>query len=559
MAAAPAIDAQAHYNHCLATNSEDPMITGAITADDLDSARWQCDEPIHSLVPERSILRFTLDHNLATPRYLITRRSPLQSVLIWAEDEDGTTRSVRYGYEQMLPAMVDSYIKAPLPEITSQTRHVTVAIDRPTHVMTLEQAHLSARDPGDTAEGSSLLMMLCVLCGMLIMPLVLNSAFYRILREPFVFWHAALTISLMLTILFNSGLTVFIADLSTSTLSRWTTIVFGFSVASGGMFAHSFIEPGKLHPMMRKALPWAALWSLSLSFFHANFPFVGRAWQSDAYYMAYLPVLCLYIGLLVDALRRGSRAARFQLVGWCPLLAVGLMRVGSQFLPGLQPTDAMMLFYLGCAFEVLATTLGVTDRFMAMKDQRDWARTEARMLEQLSERDTLTGMYNRRVLEMRFDELRNEGFTTLAVLDLDHFKSINDTFGHGVGDDVLRTISGALAADADTIAVRLGGEEFALLLRGAGATERAEKRRRAITLHAADMAGLDRPVTASMGVVDAPLDALPNADFEMLYRRADQLLYEAKAAGRNRMMAERMQVFKARKRDRRDKRRKQAA
>src|SRR5690606_16786960 len=119
-----------------------------------------------------------------------------------------------------------------------------------------------------------------------------------------------------------------------------------------------------------------------------------------------VPVLLVYLAALVDALRKGSRAARFQAVGWTPLVAVCLVRLVSGLVPSIPNTDAMLLFYAGCVVEVLATTLGVADRFMIIRDQRDFARTEARVLERLSERDALTGLMNRRVIEDRFGRLR---------------------------------------------------------------------------------------------------------------------------------------------------------
>ncbi|GAA0267356.1 hypothetical protein GCM10009127_03780 [Alteraurantiacibacter aestuarii] len=512
--------------------------------DAVRTARWECEDKSYSLVPGRTLLKFDLDPQAEQPRFLITRRTQLSRLQIQVIDSDGSRRDVSYRYDEMQPAMAGGFIKARLPALTDSSRQVIVGMDEVTSLMTLQQAYLAPGDPGDNEAGHDLLLLLAALCGMLLMPLLFNAAFYRVLREPFVLWHTALTISLMLTIIVNSGLSMHMVALSLSDLSRMTTIVFGLSVAAGGMFAHSFIEADRLNPVIRKALPWAALASLLISFAHANFPFVLRPWQSGIYYLCYLPILILYISVLVDALRRGSRAARFQLVGWLPLLGVGIIRIVSQFAPGLEPTDAMTLFYVGCVFEVLATTLGVTDRFMALKDQRDRARTEAQMLERLSERDTLTGLYNRRVLEERFAALRAEGFTTLALLDLDDFKSINDTFGHGVGDDVLRTVAKAMEPDADTIVVRMGGEEFALLLRGRNAHARAELRRTALTRIVARDVAVDRPVTASMGVIEVPIDAMPDAKFDTLYRRADVLLYEAKAAGRNKMLMERIQAFK---------------
>jgi diguanylate cyclase (GGDEF)-like protein len=254
----------------------------------------------------------------------------------------------------------------------------------------------------------------------------------------------------------------------------------------------------------------------------------------------------LYVLMLVDALRRGSRAARYQAIGWAPMILVGLVRLVSGLMPGMASADAMGLFYLGCVIEVMATTLGVADRFMAIKDERNRAQLEARALGELSERDPLTGLMNRRAIERRFRTLHREGFDTVAVLDLDHFKAINDRYGHAVGDEVLKACARSLGGVTDQLAIRMGGEEFLLLLRGSGALQRAEDIRRALTDDiAAEVAALAAPVTASMGVVQVPHSLASSASFDVVYDRADKLLYEAKATGRNRTMSEKLSLFVA--------------
>ena len=527
-------------NHCVASAPLSASLEYVV-----HSRNWRCDGEGHSLTPERTVLRFTLEGNAKDLRYFITRRSPIETVHILVRDADGSIRSSSLTPEQMGTAQAGSFVKAPLPKITEQSREVFLVMDRATHVMMLKQAHLAQVEPGETVAGKSLMAKLAILCGMLLMPMVLNAAFFRILRQPFVLWHVAMTVSLLMTIVFNSGLSADLLALPNPIISLLSVLTLGLAIAAAAMFAHSFIEEDRLHPALRRALPWAACWSLVLALIHGHFPFVGREWQTDAYYIAYMPVLALFIACIFDALRRGSKSARFQAIGWAPMFAVGGWRIVSQFIPGIEPSDALTLFYLGCVFEVVATTFGVTERFMAIKHQRDRAITEAQMLEHLSERDTLTGLYNRRILETDFQRLRSEGFTVMALLDLDHFKSVNDTYGHATGDEVLRIVAQALNQDEDTIIVRMGGEEFAILLRGRNAVARAEHRRNAIPRHVASRVELDRLVTASMGVIDIPYDASPSVAFETVYRHADRLLYEAKNTGRNRMMGEKLQAFGA--------------
>ena len=213
------------------------------------------------------------------------------------------------------------------------------------------------------------------------------------------------------------------------------------------------------------------------------------------------------------------------------MAAVGLARLVTGVILWFDSIYAMLVFYTGCLFEVLFTTLGIADRFVTMRRERDRARTEADLLERLSETDPLTGLLNRRAIEGQFARLRTEGFTTLAVIDLDHFKAINDVNGHAVGDAVLKAVASAIQTGPDVLAYRIGGEEFVLLLRGDDVDILAEHRRQAIPVIVANtVPGLKRPVTASMGVADA----LGDEGFAKLYERADKLLYEAKSAGRNR-------------------------
>jgi diguanylate cyclase (GGDEF)-like protein len=515
-------------------------------------ARWNCAPTQQSLAGERALLRFTVAPGEEPPHYFIARRAALEAIHVRLVSRDGQVRRASFTPTQLQQSRRGGYFRVPLPKTGAPVREVIVAVDSPTHAMTLEQAYLGPVDAHDTIDERRLLLLLAGLCGMLLMPLMFNVAFYRILRERFVLWHSALAVTLLLTIVVNSGLAFYLVDLPVMAISALSTLVFGLSVAAAGMFSQSFIEPHRLAPKLRRALPYAACWAALASVVHAAAPFALREWQSTFYYLAFVPVLAIYLTALIDALRKGSRAARFQAVGWTPLVAVCLIRLVSGLAPSIPTTDAMLLFYGACVVEVLATTLGVADRFMVLKDQRDHARTEAQVLEQLSERDALTGLMNRRVIEHRFERLRAEGFTTLAVLDLDHFKAVNDVHGHVVGDEVLKVAATALKSDDNTLAFRLGGEEFLLLLRGVDTIQRAEALRRAISVRVArEIEGLVRPQTASMGVIEVPPEAMPNTTFEELFARADRLLYEAKQAGRNRGLSERLKPFVPRRTERR--------
>ncbi|MDT0500155.1 MULTISPECIES: sensor domain-containing diguanylate cyclase [unclassified Halomonas] len=175
-----------------------------------------------------------------------------------------------------------------------------------------------------------------------------------------------------------------------------------------------------------------------------------------------------------------------------------------------------------------------------MMDISEQVAEEAR-LRRLSDTDDLTGLANRRRLMTRLDEavsLSNRHATPLSlmILDIDHFKSVNDTYGHLQGDEVLRRVA-RLCHDSlreEDLVARLGGEEFALLLPLTPrhqALALAERLCRIIAKHDFDLA---HPVTVSIGVAEHRV----GADRRQLLERADRQLYVAKDKGRNQAMAE---------------------
>jgi diguanylate cyclase (GGDEF)-like protein len=157
---------------------------------------------------------------------------------------------------------------------------------------------------------------------------------------------------------------------------------------------------------------------------------------------------------------------------------------------------------------------------------------------QLAYRDGLTGVFNRRYFESRLIEeitraARYGGGVSVLMIDLDHFKKINDDFGHMLGDDVLRTVSTIFLRNLRKVDVvcRYGGEEFAVVLpatQGGSAAMVAEKLRRSVV--SAQYAGVSFPVTVSIGVAEFPANGITRDD---IVGAADTALYQAKEAGRN--------------------------
>lgn len=204
---------------------------------------------------------------------------------------------------------------------------------------------------------------------------------------------------------------------------------------------------------------------------------------------------------------------------------------------------------LNQAHDKLNTKIEMADAKLVLANER--LEQQARDLQQLNEdlvqiaiTDQLTRLYNRRHFDAMLEEelglCRRYGDThALIMADIDHFKSVNDRFGHDVGDHVLRIMAGRLREQVRTtdIIFRLGGEEFGVLCRRASGDigrQVAEKLRQAVSVSPFIVNETQIAVTASFGV--AEMTAARSV--QDVYRRADAALYRSKHDGRNRVTAD---------------------
>jgi diguanylate cyclase (GGDEF)-like protein len=202
--------------------------------------------------------------------------------------------------------------------------------------------------------------------------------------------------------------------------------------------------------------------------------------------------------------------------------------------------DKLATDLLVAALVPLLVAPAVSGAAMGLLDEVETAR---RALREVAIRDGLTNLYNRRFFAARLEfevarARREQAPLTVILIDVDHFKRINDLWGHAAGDAVLQRVADALLAYVQPyeMSARFGGEEFVALLPGASLAEGtvvAERIRAAIEqLRIPALGASATPhVTASLGVATLGGGADNASD---LLRRADQAMYDAKASGRNR-------------------------
>jgi len=234
--------------------------------------------------------------------------------------------------------------------------------------------------------------------------------------------------------------------------------------------------------------------------------------------------------------RLSEATALQRLIGVSDMGSGAAMAVWSMiFLAGLPvPGWGEAMAYLAGYLLLIVNGFG----FILMSKQRDDAR-----MEHLATTDGLTGLLNRRAFFDRAEAarllaLRQHQPITLLMLDIDHFKQLNDRFGHATGDEALVKFATSCsdALREHDILGRLGGEEFALALPGtdlAGALHAAERLREAVLAIRLLTCGNSYTMTVSIGVV--LID--PQEDLAAALARADHALYEAKRNGRNRVEA----------------------
>ncbi len=286
---------------------------------------------------------------------------------------------------------------------------------------------------------------------------------------------------------------------------------------------------------------------------------------------AVFPCVAVVLVCAVLAARRGYRPARWFLLAWSALLLGTLVYASVSF--GLLPKNFFTEYgiQIGSGLEMVLLSFALAYRYAALRNENEQivreakdqleSRVEARTLElssalaQLSEangrlrefnrRDGLTGVFNRRhfedeLLRATQDAQRAAGVLSLIMIDIDHFKSVNDSHGHLVGDDCLRRVAkiiDEIAATERGIVARYGGEEFAIILpdRDVGAAMAlAEKIRHRVSSTPLVSEGKTVAITVSLGVTEIRNMGL-RADPAEALRRADRALYSAKQCGRNRV------------------------
>ncbi len=260
---------------------------------------------------------------------------------------------------------------------------------------------------------------------------------------------------------------------------------------------------------------------------------------------AVFPVLTLILmfGMFQLRARNAYVLSLFALTLFGAAMGLMALRRPTVYPPAVEVGHFLML---ACMLPAVATLTARLSRIRRrLSEQREELGRALAQLQAIATRDELTGLPNRRQMQALMDQellrsLRHHHDFSIALLDLDHFKRVNDAHGHAAGDAVLRAFAqaGQAALRATDVLARWGGEEFVVLLPDTamppalGGMERLRQQIAALRIDAG--AGAPLSITVSIGLTGHRR----NDSLAQTLKRADQLLYQAKAEGRNRICAD---------------------
>ena len=361
--------------------------------------------------------------------------------------------------------------------------------------------------------------------------LVYNLALWAVLRHRFQLVYAGMVSALMAYTFTSSSLAMlFIPWLDNNDRLRLNYLFLALSAVVGIRFMMSFFGSQVFGSRLTKAANGiAAATLLSAVAFAALAPWQGYL-LDRLYFAACSIALMLVVPIIYCAWRAKVRHLTLFLIAWSPPILVSLLR--AAYGVGLVEYN----FWLdngnliALSVESLLSTMLIMARLRDLSSDRDRAREGEQTALRLAGSDPLTGLLNRRAFLDRAIGKRSR--QRLMLIDIDHFKGVNDRYGHETGDRVLREVAAAIQSvrPAESLAVRLGGEEFALLV----PEERTFLCTPELVLEAVRCQTMPfaAPVTISLGYAEGAIGT--EEDWKKLYRLADAALYRAKSDGRDR-------------------------
>ncbi len=372
-----------------------------------------------------------------------------------------------------------------------------------------------------------------VLCSIILYNLFLSF----ILKDNIYYVYITYICFTLIYILFRSGFNVIICF---PQLTIFTVPAAAVALALGFMFSRSFLNSKEhclvLDKLLQGIIGCCLLVLLSVSL---GFPKFGNILMHALGFGSFL-----MIAAGIQRLYQGYLPARYYLIAWTiPAFATVILgMVGFGIVPkNFITTNALAI---AITLEAILLSMALGDRISLLRKEKNALQKRERRLKKISITDELTGLYNKRLFSNKFfAEIESckqaSQALSLMILDVDHFKGFNDTYGHATGDKILKQLGKIIMKNIrdHDIACRYGGDEFSIILPLANIEEAlqvAERLRKNFEDHIFQTDS-GRKISATISIGIAQLSN--NEDKDSLFQKTDKALYQAKNNGRNQVVA----------------------
>jgi diguanylate cyclase (GGDEF)-like protein len=461
---------------------------------------------------------------------------------LWAVHSDGYIAHYRPFVEpQVNPMRLGGTVVTPIKSYSKPIQMLVARVDNSQGIRGIMLQPTLASSESAIATEMAMAALFSGFLGLCIALLVYNVSLWFGMRQPFLLAYCAMLVSAMLYAFMTSGaIHYLVPSLSGADRIRITTPLLALTAATGMIFIRHFFQDASVPKWLERATYVQIVLMLASALAYALVaPYQGKL-LDEIYTLAFLPLPLIFLCYLWTGWKHRDPFLGYFLLAWSgPALSV-IARIG--FSLDILPYHLLIenSTLLGLAFEALVSSLAIGHRVRLIAQARDRAEiAEAHALE-IADSDPLTGLLNRRAfLRMLLERKSN---WTLLLLDIDHFKRVNDSVGHEGGDEAIIRFGETLKRSVPNgaLVARMGGEEFAIAYRGDMLL--IDPDNLLAQIRRIDLQGGYR-ITASMGIATRLVES--DDDWKILYRAADMALYRAKSDGRDRFVLTRPQAVAA--------------
>lgn len=359
-------------------------------------------------------------------------------------------------------------------------------------------------------------------------------------QRGFLAWHSVWAMCMVLWgLIWSQAVLILFPGFAGTASGQICTALAGLAIAAATISAVSALR-GIIHPWALRSVLMLAAAVTVLSLAAALITSAAITAIGSLLGLLVLTDLVAIAGCISWGCWRGSGDARDLAKSWGLPMAILALTILVDVDDRMFGGGSYIAILIASALQTIWLAITITRRLAAMRVELEAAREAEIALQELASRDPMTGLLNRRGFVERIEQTfagGNEAPLALLLLDVDHFKLINDAHGHEVGDDVLCRIAQYLHKLERELCVsgRMGGEEFVLAVSGLTAFQLeqfADRVRAEIGACDHGVVTKDRRVSVSIGVAEGTT----RTPFQRLYSNADRALYDAKKSGRNKVV-----------------------